>query len=187
MYTSFKKAVAIVLGNWNPLQFAVQQQAGGKESAAIAEWMVGIVEQYFYENDDLEPEEVGDYLATIMDQELNTLVEDDSDVEVGKCLCHLYQLCVAGKDAQVMEELSKMPKCDLSLCSIREEPDGESEDDTPQLVAAHMSELQLNDTDNPTANSLSSQPPREITELEKQQHQDEGDGWTVIRKGNKKR
>ena len=32
------------------LQFAVQQQAGGAESAAIAEWMVGVTEQYFYDN-----------------------------------------------------------------------------------------------------------------------------------------
>lgn len=32
--------------------------------------------------DDLEPEEVAEYLATIMDTELNTLVEDGSDLEV---------------------------------------------------------------------------------------------------------
>lgn len=186
MYPLFKTAVGTILTNWNPLQFAVHQQAGGKESAAIADWMVGIIEQYFHENEDLEPEEVADYLATIMDQELNTLIEDDSDIAVGKCLCHLYQLCEAGKDAQVMEELSKMPKYDLSACRIQENLSEENEDDSPQLVAAHMSGLHLSEKDNPTSNSIKIQPSSALTEQEKLQHQDEEDGWTVVRKGNKK-
>ncbi|XP_045591838.1 pre-rRNA-processing protein TSR2 homolog [Procambarus clarkii] len=186
MVPTFKKAVGVALGSWNPLQFAVQQEAGGKESAAIAEWMVGIIEQYFYDNEDLEPEEVADYLATIMDQELNTLVDDESDVEIGKCLCHLYQLCVAGNDAQVMDELSKMPKCDLSLCRIQEQPDVENEDNAPLLVAAHMSGLQLNEGDKLSANTCNGQTPKELTDLERQHLEDEKDGWTVIRKGNKR-
>ncbi|XP_053643592.1 pre-rRNA-processing protein TSR2 homolog [Cherax quadricarinatus] len=188
MNPTFKKAVRVALGSWNPLQFAVQQQAGGKQSAEIAEWMIGIIEQYFCENEDLEPEDVADYLATIMDQELNILVEDDSDMEIGSCLCHLYQLCVAGKDAQVMDELSLMPKCDLSLCRVQEQPEGgESEDNAPQLVAAHLSGMQLHDTSNAADNSCTSEPLRELTELEQQQLHDEEDGWTVIRRGNKKR
>lgn len=45
-YAAYKVSLFSPLG----LQFAVQQQAGGTESAAIAEWMVGVTEQYFYEN-----------------------------------------------------------------------------------------------------------------------------------------
>lgn len=38
--------------------------------------------------EDLEAEEVADYLATIMDQELNTMVEDESDIEVSRHPCY---------------------------------------------------------------------------------------------------
>lgn len=33
-------------------------------------------------SEDLDPDEVADFIATIMDSEFNTLVEDDSDLEV---------------------------------------------------------------------------------------------------------
>lgn len=32
--------------------------------------------------EDLDPDEVADFISTIMDTEFNTLVEDDSDLEV---------------------------------------------------------------------------------------------------------
>merc|ERR1711874_181840 len=167
-------------------QFAVQQQAGGPQSKEIAQWMVGVTEQYFYDND-TDAEEIAEYLATILDQELNTIVDDESDLQIGEFLCRMYQMCLAGKDSDVKEELMKMPKPDLSNCRLQDDTtsDREEENECPNLVSEQMKTLQL--SDNSSGSSLLTAPEaeRELTEEEKQQLQDEADGWTVIKKTNK--
>ncbi|XP_045112086.1 pre-rRNA-processing protein TSR2 homolog isoform X2 [Portunus trituberculatus] len=171
MLPTFKKAVQITLSNWPALQFAVQQQAGGPQSAAIAEWMVGVTEQYFYDNEDLEAEEVADYLATIMDQELNTMVEDESDVEVGQCLCRFYRLCVEGSDAQVLDDLSKIP---VGMPSFRVQDlcEEEEESDKPPQLVDRLGALQLAEA-----------PPRPEPEPRTaEQLRDEAEGWTMVQR-----
>ncbi|XP_066989029.1 pre-rRNA-processing protein TSR2 homolog [Macrobrachium rosenbergii] len=178
MYPAFRTGVEALLKNWNALQFAVQQQTGGPQSKEIADWMVGVVEQFFYENEDLDGEEVGDFLSTLMDQELNTEICDQSEDEIGHHLCQFFKLCSDGNSNQVLEEISKIPSVSIGSCSVQEESSemcGEV-----SSVAEDVSGLQLNEEG-------CEEPPRELTELEKQQLQDEADGWTVIRKGNKKR
>ncbi|XP_058023641.1 pre-rRNA-processing protein TSR2 homolog isoform X2 [Ahaetulla prasina] len=44
--------------------------------------MVGAVEQYFESNADLEPEEIEDFLAELMNNEFNTIIEDGSLTQV---------------------------------------------------------------------------------------------------------
>ncbi|KAK7063282.1 rRNA accumulation-related protein [Halocaridina rubra] len=186
MYPVFKDAVASSLSNWNALQFAVQQETGGPESKTIADWMVGVVEQFFYENDDLDPDEVADFLSTVMDQELNTHVEDQSDCELGQLLCRFFKLCASGQESQVLDEISKMPKITLGSCNIQEDSCKEN-DSAAYSVEAGFSSLHLNGESSNTYESMHEEPARELTDLEKQQQQDEADGWTVIRKGNRKR
>ncbi|KAM6475755.1 pre-rRNA-processing protein TSR2 homolog isoform 2-T3 [Liasis olivaceus] len=60
------------------LQIAVENGFGGAYSQEKAEWMVGAVEQYFESNADLEPEEMEDFLAELMNNEFNTIIEDGS-------------------------------------------------------------------------------------------------------------
>ncbi|KAG0720758.1 Pre-rRNA-processing protein TSR2 [Chionoecetes opilio] len=172
MLPTFRKAVEVTLSNWPALQFAVQERAGGAESGAIAEWMVGVTEQYFYDNEDLEAEEVGDYLATIMDQELNTMVEDESDEQIGRCLCDYYRLCVAGRDAQVLEELAKIPTGPKVPCRVQdltEEGEEQSDSQPPQLVE-RLGDLQLAEAP-PTA----APAPRTAEQL-----REEAEGWTMV-------
>ncbi|XP_050688046.1 pre-rRNA-processing protein TSR2 homolog [Eriocheir sinensis] len=198
MLPTFKKAVEVTLSNWPALQFAVQQQAGGAESAAIAEWMVGVTEQYFYDNQDLEAEEVAEYLTTIMDQELNTMVEDESDTEIGSCLCRYYQLCVAGSDAQVLSELAKIPtgnKVPARFQDLSEEGNNDEAAKPPQLVD-QLGAMQLAETSNGAE-------PQQLTSKQQQdkvdrwlmvprqtepqqpteeQQQDMADGWTMVQR-----
>uniref|UniRef100_A0ACB8ENK2 Uncharacterized protein n=1 Tax=Sphaerodactylus townsendi TaxID=933632 RepID=A0ACB8ENK2_9SAUR len=57
---------------------AVENGFGGAYSQEKAEWMVGAVEQYFQSNVDLEPDEVDDFLAQMMNNEFDTVIEDGS-------------------------------------------------------------------------------------------------------------
>ncbi|XP_063848270.1 pre-rRNA-processing protein TSR2 homolog isoform X2 [Scylla paramamosain] len=182
MLPTFKKAVQATLSNWPALQFAVQQQAGGPQSSAIAEWMVGVTEQYFYDNEwplwlfspteDLEAEEVADYLATIMDQELNTMVEDESDLEVGQCLCRFYRLCMEGSDAQVLDDLSKIPTGSKLSFRVQDLCEEEEESDKPPQLVDRLGALQLAEA-----------PPRPEPEPRTaEQLRDEAEGWTMVQR-----
>ena len=60
--------------NWSGLQFAVQQGSGGPQSAAKEAWFITVAESWFYENEDLLPCEVADFMEEILITEFDLRV-----------------------------------------------------------------------------------------------------------------
>jgi len=117
----FHSAVDAVFQNWTALQFAVDQGAAGPQSADIAKWMVSATVQWFSENKNLEYDEVEDFLADIVNQEFNVLIDDGSVTETSKLVCDFYRLCSRGDcEAELKSRLQALPKCDLSKCKVNE-------------------------------------------------------------------
>merc|ERR1711928_42928 len=108
--------VQTVLNNWTALQLAVQHQMGGPESKAIAEWMVSVIEDFFYENDNVIGSEVADWIGEILDTEFNTVCEDGSLEEVGDNLCTYFNRIRNGKEEEVLLELGKLKGCSVLNC-----------------------------------------------------------------------
>ncbi|XP_029463720.1 pre-rRNA-processing protein TSR2 homolog [Rhinatrema bivittatum] len=96
------------LGAWPVLQIAVENGFGGPHSQEKAEWMVGVLEQYFQTNADLQQHEVEDFLAEILNNEFDTMVEDGSLPQVAQQLCSLFQQCQRGEEAAVREQISQL-------------------------------------------------------------------------------
>uniref|UniRef100_H9H7Q8 Pre-rRNA-processing protein TSR2 homolog n=1 Tax=Monodelphis domestica TaxID=13616 RepID=H9H7Q8_MONDO len=95
----FGAAVRAVLGAWPALQIAVENSFGGVHSREKAQWLVGVVEDYFLQNADLEQNEVEDFLSDIMSTEFDTLVEDGSLPQVSLSLTLLHHLTNAHEQA----------------------------------------------------------------------------------------
>ncbi|KAM9344431.1 pre-rRNA-processing protein TSR2 homolog isoform 2-T2 [Pholidichthys leucotaenia] len=74
----FSEGVRVVLHTWPVLQIAVDNGFGGVHSQQKADWMVDVVQQYFHNNADLQQYEVEDFIAELMDQEFDTVVDDGS-------------------------------------------------------------------------------------------------------------
>ncbi|KAL8164296.1 UNVERIFIED_CONTAM: rRNA accumulation- protein [Gekko kuhli] len=104
----FSQGVRAVLGNWPVLQIAVENGFGGAYSQEKAEWLVGAVEQYFQSNADLEPEEVDDFLAEVMNNEFDTMIEDGSLGQVSQQLCLFFSQCQQGNEAAVQEAIGRL-------------------------------------------------------------------------------
>ncbi|KAJ7317488.1 hypothetical protein JRQ81_003650 [Phrynocephalus forsythii] len=104
----FRQGVEAVLGSWPVLQIAVENGFGGAYSQEKAEWMVGAVEQYFQSNADLEPEEIEDFLAELMNNEFDTMVEDGSLPQVSQELCLFFSQCRQGDEAAVREAMVRL-------------------------------------------------------------------------------
>ncbi|XP_021404278.2 pre-rRNA-processing protein TSR2 homolog [Lonchura striata] len=74
----FAEGVRAVLGGWAALQLAVAQGFGGPQGPEKAAWLSSALLDFFTQNADLEQEEVEDFLAEVMDNEFDTVVEDGS-------------------------------------------------------------------------------------------------------------
>ncbi|XP_041330443.1 pre-rRNA-processing protein TSR2 homolog isoform X2 [Pyrgilauda ruficollis] len=79
----FAEGVRAVLGGWAALQLAVAQGFGGPQGSEKAAWLSSALLDFFTQNADLEQEEVEDFLAEVMDNEFDTVVEDGSLQQVG--------------------------------------------------------------------------------------------------------
>ena len=99
----FHSAVDAVFQNWMALQFAVDQGTAGPQSADIAKWVVSATVQWFSENKNLEYDEVEDFLADIVNQEVNVLIDDGSVTETSKLVCDFYRLCSSSKEDWELE------------------------------------------------------------------------------------
>uniref|UniRef100_A0A3Q3M6Z3 Pre-rRNA-processing protein TSR2 homolog n=1 Tax=Mastacembelus armatus TaxID=205130 RepID=A0A3Q3M6Z3_9TELE len=80
----FKEGVRAVLHTWPVLQIAVDNGFGGVYGQQKADWMVDVVQQYFHDNADLQQSEVEDFIAELMDQEFDTVIDDGSLPQVNE-------------------------------------------------------------------------------------------------------
>ncbi|XP_038237572.1 pre-rRNA-processing protein TSR2 homolog [Dermochelys coriacea] len=104
----FSQGVRAVLGSWAALQIAVEHGFGGAHGGAKAEWLVGVVEQYFHSNAALELDEVEDFLAEVLNNEFDTIVEDGSLAEVSQQLQLLFALCQRGEGPALTEAIARL-------------------------------------------------------------------------------
>ncbi len=50
-------------------------------------------------------------------------MEDGSLEEVAEVLCQFFSLCSTRNEAEIVERLRALPRCDLSLCQCEDDED----------------------------------------------------------------
>lgn len=91
-----------------------------------------IIRIQFIVVDDLDGDEVAEFIGTLMNQELDTIVDDNSLEDLGNDLVQHYRLAVDGKQLELQELFRKLdeqaakqkPK---AVCQNKEESSEESE------------------------------------------------------------
>eukprot|EP00088_Acartia_fossae_P032667 TRINITY_DN33416_c1_g1_i1.p1 TRINITY_DN33416_c1_g1~~TRINITY_DN33416_c1_g1_i1.p1 ORF type:complete len:170 (+),score=28.60 TRINITY_DN33416_c1_g1_i1:41-550(+) len=119
----FGKAIQAIFKNWSGLQLAIQQGAGGHQNLEKEIWLMASSENWFRENPGLLGCEVADFLDEILQREFDLILEDGSLEEVGELLVQYHALCASSSEAEIIEKLQKLPRCDLSLCKCEDEED----------------------------------------------------------------
>lgn len=75
----FRWAVGVALEEWDSLQACIEHGMGGDYVDQKVEWMIDVVKQYFIDTkSSFDFEEAVDYVEEIMDNEFDTVIEDDS-------------------------------------------------------------------------------------------------------------
>ncbi|XP_069040439.1 pre-rRNA-processing protein TSR2 homolog isoform X2 [Lepisosteus oculatus] len=181
----FAEGVRAVLETWPVLQIAVDNGFGGAHSRQKADWMVDAVQQYFHDNTDLEQDEVEDFLAELMNNEFDTVVEDGSLPQVALELRELFGKCQQGQLAEVRDRIAQLAqrRAPVKVTAVpAHSPDeeggqerGSSEDEEEEERETEAMECEEAAGGVPT-------PPRAQDSLSPP---DAEDGWTVVRRKKK--
>ncbi|XP_075932466.1 pre-rRNA-processing protein TSR2 homolog isoform X3 [Anarhichas minor] len=104
----FTAGVRAVLHSWPVLQIAVDNGFGGVYGQQKADWMVDVVQQYFHDNADLQQCEVEDFIAELMDQEFDTVVDDGSLPQVCDSLVQSFSQWQQGALEQLQQTINTL-------------------------------------------------------------------------------
>ncbi|XP_070696117.1 pre-rRNA-processing protein TSR2 homolog [Pempheris klunzingeri] len=166
----FTEGVRAVLHSWPGLQIAVDNGFGGVYGQQKADWMVEVVQQYFHDNDDLQQFEVEDFIAQLMDQEFDTVVDDGSLPQVSVSLLQVFSQWQQGALQQLQDTIDTLSqrKSQRPKVAAPPTPSDDDSEDEPQAMECESSSPSVGRTNPPP-------PPPPPP-------QDEEDGWTVVRK-----
>ncbi|XP_061745746.1 pre-rRNA-processing protein TSR2 homolog [Nerophis ophidion] len=160
----FADGVRAVLQSWPVLQIAVDNGFGGVYGQQKADWMADVVQQYFHDNTDLEQCEVEDYIATLMDQEFHTVVDDGSLPQVCVGLMQMFSQWQQGALEQLTHSIQSLTQNKTLRAKVTAAPTpSESESDE---------ETQAMECETTSVNTTNHHHPSP---------QDE-DGWTLVQK-----
>ncbi|XP_054859873.1 pre-rRNA-processing protein TSR2 homolog isoform X1 [Eublepharis macularius] len=168
----FGRGVRAALGCWPALQIAVENGFGGACSQEKAEWMVGAVEQFFQSNAELEPEEVDSFLAEVMNNEFDTMIEDGSLRQVSQQLCLFFRQCRQGNAAAVHEAIARLAQKQQEARAAA----------TKALAAEGSSSEEEQETEEEAMECSMNGPQPSPPPVS---GPDDEDGWTLVRKKRK--
>ena len=116
-----------------------------------------------------------------MDEQFNTVCEDDSVKEVSKVLAKYFDMAKEGKMDTIRIELSQLPPCTnwikptFQVKKIRDEDSSSSSDDDDD-------DEEMNEGKPTSKNNASNIPSTSGSTMD---FEEEDPGWTVVKKGKK--
>ncbi|XP_063952350.1 pre-rRNA-processing protein TSR2 homolog [Lytechinus pictus] len=206
----FHQSIQSIFDGWTGLQLAARHGFGGRDSLEKARWMVDAVYNWFLENDGVEPYELEDCLADILDHEFDTVAEDGSLNKISIDICTNFHLCTTGQCQAVRDKIEQTPVARIGECVADATVDMEEGDDADGSVQdANMQAMlggmrlsqpppdgqegasQQNNSEmaGPSTSSSGSTAGAYSTSSSSnstQEPMEDEDGWTVVRKSKKK-
>ena len=119
--------------------------------------------------------EVAEFLETVLNRELDLIVEDGSTDEVGTLLIDFFAICSTKTEPEILEKVRSLPKCDLSRCRVDKfENEEEGESSNVESVEQNLNGMDIDEEEV----KPEQRPPRA--------NPVDPDGWTTIVSKKKK-
>ncbi|XP_053679304.1 uncharacterized protein LOC128730290 [Anopheles nili] len=113
----FRIVVENVLNRWTALRLAVEHGMGGPLGLNTAIELIDYITSYCTENKNVDTIDLREVLEEIMDQEFETICEDDSTQEISAVLMKYLKMLKEGKEEMVKAEIGMMSPCDMWIVS----------------------------------------------------------------------
>lgn len=112
----FRRAVDYILTEWPSLNLAIENGMGGSQAQEKRVWMCKTIAEVMLKEQDIDLE---DYLAELVNQEFDTLIEDGSLEYNTKWIEKFYKDCLQGKDQEVLNSINQASQKKISLGNMR--------------------------------------------------------------------
>lgn len=103
--STFLTYVRFIFKKWVGFQEALLEGMGGIYAKEKAIWMGNEIENYFKKEKNVCPEELEEYLGTMLENEFDTYFEDGSLQQVSRKFCEAYPLSLTNPDAEIFQEM----------------------------------------------------------------------------------
>ncbi|KAH8308176.1 hypothetical protein KR059_007566 [Drosophila kikkawai] len=183
---NFRLIVEKIFNHWQNLRLAVEHGMGGRNGQQVAIEIMDYTYQYCVANENITQGELQEVLEELMDQEFNTLCDDNSIPEICRNLLRYKQLAQQNQYPQIEAELSKLPagkewlRPDVKITYTPVEGDSSSDDDDDDMEDDDEDEDDDMEEESPstsgrmTRSQVRKQKAEEFVEPE--------DGWTTVRR-----
>ncbi|XP_066156767.1 pre-rRNA-processing protein TSR2 homolog [Euwallacea fornicatus] len=164
MEEPFAKVVSQIFNNWTALRLAVDHSMGGPHSKQVAIDFINYMVQFCLSEPHVEAEHIQMAIEDILDEEFDTVCEDDSPKQISQLLYMFLRLLKDGKSEECEFEFQKLPVGDTMWSN---------EPSKMRPVKKVENEFSSDDTDSDCEEAKTATPM-------------EQDGWVEV-KGRKKR
>ncbi|KAG5681777.1 hypothetical protein PVAND_011185 [Polypedilum vanderplanki] len=175
----FKEIVVNIFCRWTGLKLAVEHGMAKNGLQTAIDFVDYVTDSCMQSNVKINEEDLMDLLEDIMDQECDTILEDDSIKEISSILLRYLELLKNGQVEVIKSELSCLPPCEQWIeqgkkINIINDPD----DDDSSSSEDEQNNQQMSVSANVTSPSTSGSTMQVVEE--------EDPGWTVVRKGKRR-
>ncbi|XP_050301076.1 uncharacterized protein LOC126739432 [Anthonomus grandis grandis] len=160
MEEPFTKVVSHIFNNWTALRLAVEHSMGGPNSRQSAMEFLNYMVQYCLYEPNVEVEGIQDALEDILDEEFETVCEDDSPKEIAHLLYKFLTLLRQGKYEECDQEFQKLPSINSDWLNH-------------QIALANTARQDEESSDDSEEEEETNQPKQENAPME-------DDGWTQV-------
>lgn len=115
----FKKAVNYIITEWPSLELAIENGMGGSQAREKRNWICSTIADVMLKDKDIDLE---DYLAEMINQEFDTLIEDGSLEYNAQWINKFYKDCLQGKEQEVLNSITQASMKKLSLGNVKIPP-----------------------------------------------------------------
>ncbi|GAV26879.1 hypothetical protein PMKS-000340 [Pichia membranifaciens] len=90
---NFELGVSMIIHGWYTLTTAVDNLWGGPQSAEKRDWISGVVVDEFMNNKEIDIIYIHELLCGVMEDEFDTVIEDQSTIQVAQKIINCYKQC----------------------------------------------------------------------------------------------
>ncbi|XP_027200185.2 pre-rRNA-processing protein TSR2 homolog [Dermatophagoides pteronyssinus] len=182
--TLFHRSISETIDCWPSFQISISNGMGGPNQSAKIEWLCDSIVQLFHDNNNqLIVQDVSDFIAEILDNEFDTIIEDGSLEMISTSILGYYQKILSGDHDYIRDKLKQTKE---KYVEKNQKKNQEEQTLTMQSSSSLLlSEQQTNDQRMMSATSDSLMMMDEDNN-DNHGHNDndnnEDDGWTVVRR-----
>lgn len=104
---NFELGVSMIIHSWYTLTTAVDNSWGGPQSSEKRDWITGIIIEEFENNKEIDIIYIHELLCGAMEDEFDTIIEDESTVDVATKIVKCFKDCKLGDFSNVQNMYTK--------------------------------------------------------------------------------